>query len=514
MTAKPTKRPRAADGDRDAENARRTRNLVRTWLTVVRQDIDHAAVVQAVYENGGLSGRYLIMTVISAAIATLGLMLSSPAVVIGAMLVSPMMGPIVGLGFSLTLLDFNELRRALLALAVGVGVALLVAVLLTVASPLKEPTAEILARTRPNFFDLLIAIFSGVAGAYAVVKQRGETIIGVAIATALMPPVATVGFGLGTGDLRVAGGASFLFMTNLLAIALAATLTAGFYGFRPRLLDKPRPWQGFAVVGVFIVLAVPLALSLQAIGMESRATAETRLAVSEIFAGADSRVTLLDVRSDHGTITVSALISTRRLMPDAERQLTDHLTAALHAPVTATLDQIVVADPRAAARAVQANQSAQADPHAVLRHQLSDAVPFPTDAVMLDAEGHKAVVMLRPDADLDLTSAHALERGLRARFEELDVWVVPPVTVLEGVDLGDAAAVDLAAWALARWRATPAVRFCRPSPAKAATEDAAARPGGQETFTAALRRRGVTVSEAEGPACRRGDANLARVALG
>ena len=227
-------------------SARETRTFIRRFLAIARRNVDHEAVSENVYENGGLSGRYLIMTGISAAIAILGLMLSSPAVVIGAMLMSPMMGPIVALGFSLALLDFSEMNRALRALALGFGLALIVAVVLTVLSPLKEPTAEILARTRPNFFDLLIAVFSGIAGAYAVIKQRGETIIGVAIATALMPPVATVGFGLGTGDMGIAGGAFFLFMTNLVAIALAATLTAGFYGFRPRLMERSSgadwPW--------------------------------------------------------------------------------------------------------------------------------------------------------------------------------------------------------------------------------------------------------------------------------
>ena len=341
------------EGVMTAENpaAQETRNLLRRLLVSARRGVEHPEVAQAVYENGGLNGRYLMMTVISASIAALGLMLSSPAVVIGAMLVSPMMGPIVALGFSLALLDWSELKQSLTALGVGVGLALFVAILLTLLSPLKEPTAEILARTRPNFFDLLIAVFSGVAGAYAVIRQRGETIIGVAIATALMPPVATVGFGLGTGDLSIAGGAFFLFMTNLVAIALAATVTAGFYGFRPRLLERPKPWRGVAVMVVFVLLAVPLALSLRSIALESRATAETRLAVEDIFAGGESRITLLDARSEGKGVTVSTLVSTRKLVADAQNRLQERLTAALHVPVTATLDQIVVADPQPDRRA-------------------------------------------------------------------------------------------------------------------------------------------------------------------
>ena len=501
-----------------AATVRDTRNFVRRILSRARKGVVHRHVADNVYENGGLSGRYLIMTFISAAIAILGLMLSSPAVVIGAMLVSPMMGPIVALGFSLTLLDWAELKQSLTALGIGFGLALVVAVLLTVLSPLKEPTAEILARTRPNFFDLLIAVFSGVAGAYAVIKQRGETIIGVAIATALMPPVATVGFGLGTGDLAIAGGAFFLFMTNLVAIALAATLTAGFYGFHPRIRERPQPWRAVAVVVVFVMLSVPLALSLRSIGLESRATAETRMAVNQIFAGAESRVTLLEVRSAHNETTVSALVSTRALIPDAESRLQERLNAALHTPVTVSLDQIVVADPRAASRAVQASPVSTPSASETLRARLSDAVPFATDAVMTDDVGRTAIVLLRPDAGLDLASAYALEKGLQGRFDGVAIWVTPPIEALDTVDLGDAAAIERAAWALGRWRAQPRVSFCRPEPAPEAVEgaaaDAAVPQGAQARFVAALTKMGVALAEGEGPACGRRDRNLARIALG
>lgn len=493
---------------------RNVRSFTHRMLTLSRRGVDHDGVALSVYENGGMSGRYLIMTVISAAIATLGLMLGSPAVVIGAMLVSPMMGPIVALGFSLTLLDWDELKRALMAVGIGLAVALFVALLLTWVSPLKEPTAEILARTRPNFFDLLIAVFSGIAGAYAVVRQRGETIIGVAIATALMPPIATIGFGLGTADWRIAGGAFFLFMTNLVAIALAATLTAGFFGFRPRLGERPAPWQGIAVLLVFAVLAAPLVLSLRSIGLESRATAETRIAVNDIFSGEDSRITLLEVRSAHNQTRVSALISTKTLIPDAEARLQERLTAALHTPVEASLDQIVVADPRAAARAVQATPVAPPSAAETLRTHLIDAVPFATDAVMTDGDGRKAIVLLRPDAGLDLASAWALEKGLQGRFDGVSIWVTPPLEALDTVDLGDAAAVDRTAWALARWRARPRVSFCRPDPAPTVAEGAPAQPGAQARFVAALTRTGVVMADGPGPDCGRRDRNLARITLG
>ncbi|WP_459663371.1 DUF389 domain-containing protein, partial [Novosphingobium sp. 11B] len=109
--------------------------------------------------------------------------------VIGAMLISPLMSPILGLGFSLALFDFSEMRRALTALAIGGGAAVLFTALIVALSPLQAPTSEIIARTRPNLFDLAVALFAALAGTFAIIRGRGDTIVGVAIATALMPPL-------------------------------------------------------------------------------------------------------------------------------------------------------------------------------------------------------------------------------------------------------------------------------------------------------------------------------------
>jgi uncharacterized membrane protein len=126
-------------------------------------------------EEGVLTGRYIFMTVMACGIVILGLLLSSPAVIIGAMLISPLMSPIMLMGFSL---------------AIGTAVALGTSFLIVLISPLTENTSEILARARPNFFDLLVAVFSGLAGGYAVIHRKGETIVGVAIAAVVFLPTA------------------------------------------------------------------------------------------------------------------------------------------------------------------------------------------------------------------------------------------------------------------------------------------------------------------------------------
>ena len=132
---------------------------------------DRVAVLDHVHDAGHLAPRYAFMIVMSCGIATLGLLQNSAAVIIGAMLISPLMGPIIGLGMGLATFDLRSIRESLLTLLVGIGLALAIAILIVAMSPLKEATSEILARTEPTFFDLLVAVFSGLAGAYATVTR-------------------------------------------------------------------------------------------------------------------------------------------------------------------------------------------------------------------------------------------------------------------------------------------------------------------------------------------------------
>ncbi len=199
-----------AETARSKQGKDRRSNLAiwRWWRAHIVGPIDHPAVVERIVEESGWSPRYAFMTMMSAGIAVLGLLLSSPAVVIGAMLISPLMSPILGFGFSLALFDFAEMRRASLSLAIGAVVAVTFTAIIVLASPLKAPTVEILSRTRPNLFDLLVALFAAMAGTFAIIRGRGETIVGVAIATALMPPLAVMGYGLATWNMTVLGGSA------------------------------------------------------------------------------------------------------------------------------------------------------------------------------------------------------------------------------------------------------------------------------------------------------------------
>lgn len=238
-------------------------HLLRWHRTQIVEPVDHAGIVSEVLPDAYLSRRYLFMITVACGIAMLGLLQNSPAVIIGAMLISPLMGPIMGLGFSLCVLDFDSMRRTMVALMAGVALALAISALITHLSPLHEATPEILARTRPNLFDLLVAIFSGLAGAYTTIKRKGEAIVGVAIATALMPPLAVAGYGMAIGNVKIATGAAFLFMTNLLAISLCTTMMARWYGFGARNRPAQTLFQSTLVIVTFALISIPLAFALR-----------------------------------------------------------------------------------------------------------------------------------------------------------------------------------------------------------------------------------------------------------
>jgi uncharacterized hydrophobic protein (TIGR00271 family) len=177
---------------------------------------------------------YWLQVIFAAGIATIGLVLNSPAVIIGGMLISPLMGPILALGLSLATGDFILLARAIANLALSCLTAISFAVFLIFSLPFKEFTSEILTRTQPNILDLGVALFSGAVGAIATcrpVKGVVTSIPGVAIAVALMPPLCVVGFGIGSAfslnlsdGLQIARGGGLLFITNLVAIAFSSLL--------------------------------------------------------------------------------------------------------------------------------------------------------------------------------------------------------------------------------------------------------------------------------------------------
>jgi uncharacterized hydrophobic protein (TIGR00271 family) len=178
-------------------------------------------------------------------VASIGLNVNSTAVIIGAMLISPLMGPIMGLGLSVGIYDFALLKKSLKNLSIAVAISVATSGIYFFLSPLDEAQSELLARTTPTIYDVLIALFGGLAGIVAgASKEKGTVIPGVAIATALMPPLCTAGFGLGTGNIYYFLGAIYLFFINTVMISLATFLIVRFLKFPYKQeVDKTRESQ-------------------------------------------------------------------------------------------------------------------------------------------------------------------------------------------------------------------------------------------------------------------------------
>ncbi|TCM25809.1 putative hydrophobic protein (TIGR00271 family) [Novosphingobium sp. ST904] len=440
--------------------------LYRWWRRSVVGRVDHEAVMARITEDSGWSPRYAFMVMMSAGIAVLGLLLSSPAVVIGAMLISPLMSPILGLGFSLVLFDFAEMRRSLTALAVGAVTAVVFTALIVAISPLQAPTSEIIARTRPNLFDLAVALFAALAGTFAIIRGRGDTIVGVAIATALMPPLAVVGYGLATWNMPVLGGAFALFVTNFVTIALSATVMARFYGFGHHLSSQQSWTQTFVLLFVFVAMAIPLGISLKQIAGEAVTLNQTRSFLSERF-GADARVAQLDMDFDADPVVVRAVVITPRDRMQRTAALQSDLTAKLGRPLRLRLDQVLLeagAGPIEAQREEmrQAGDAAAIETQRItgLSQMLALTAGIAPDSVTVDRDHHRAMAIAEPLPGASLATYRTLERRAAAQADGWDVVLTPPRIAYPPIgftgtdDTLDAPAregVLVTAWAARRW---------------------------------------------------------------
>ena len=219
---------------------------------------DKQKVLENVKKNISFSGSNLWILACAIMVASVGLNVNSTAVVIGAMLISPLMGPIVGAGFALGMFDFQLLRKSLKNLLLSTVVGLLVSFLYFFLSPYKEAHSEIISRTAPNIYDVLIAFSGGLVGVIAVTRvEKGNPIPGVAIATALMPPLCTAGYGLATGNFAYFGGAMFLYTINCVFICIATYAIVKFLNYPAvEFVDKKRSDKIRVWISIIVALMI------------------------------------------------------------------------------------------------------------------------------------------------------------------------------------------------------------------------------------------------------------------
>ncbi len=196
-------------------------------LRLTHEAEDHEVIHDTIEKGIIFRGTNLWILVFAILVASVGLNMNSPAVIIGAMLISPLMGPINGVGYSVATYNFELLKRSLKNLAFAASAGLVASTVYFFVTPVHGEYSELLARTSPTIYDVLIATFGGLAGIVAISsKSKGNVIPGVAIATALMPPLCTAGFGLAIGNLNYFAGAMFLFLINSVFIALSAMVVS------------------------------------------------------------------------------------------------------------------------------------------------------------------------------------------------------------------------------------------------------------------------------------------------
>ena len=249
-------------------------NGFRSWLSQYIRPLNRkrkADIIDDIRTAASPGFDYFFLVILSSSIATLGLISDSPAVIIGAMLVAPLMSPILGIGLGSITADTKLAQRSLSALVRGAIISIILSALLTLSNvylpivpSLIEIPNEVLARTQPTINDLIIALAGGLAAAYSLSQPHlSAALPGVAIATALMPPLSTIGIGIAMGRWDIAGGAALLFLTNAVTIAFAAILIFFLEGFGPkrRSTDETFPKSLMIAAILIVILLIPLTIA-------------------------------------------------------------------------------------------------------------------------------------------------------------------------------------------------------------------------------------------------------------
>jgi len=295
---------------------------------------------------------FFLLVVLSCVIATLGLLTNSAAVIIGAMLVAPLMSPIIGLGLASMTGDTKLLRDAVSALGRGALLAVLMSALLAVVNrylpfiTLQELPQEVLVRTRPSPIDLTIALAGGLAAAFALAQPSlSAALPGVAIATALMPPLCTVGIGVALGRWDVAGGALLLFVTNAVTIAFAATFIFFILGFSPRRENGGRLPRSLVASALFtLALLIPLTVLSVRFVQQASENRNIDTVVSEEVGKYDAELIGLQINQDGDLLQMSiTLRRTEQLSYQDVVDLQKGIAIRLQRPVAVVVNQVLVA---------------------------------------------------------------------------------------------------------------------------------------------------------------------------
>ncbi len=230
-------------------------------------DEDMKETLTNLRDSSKVSSIFITLMILSTLLATVGIFQDSTSSVIGAMILAPLMTPIISLSMGAVRSDKNIIKNSIVTLVFGIMSALLFSAILTVFLPLDIVTSQMSSRINPNLLDLFVAIFSGIAGAYAMAKEEvAKSLAGVAIAVALVPPLAVTGIGIGWGNIDIIYGSFLLFLTNFIGMIIAASLTFIILGFAP--IHRARKSLIYSML-MLVVVSIPLVFSFYSLILQS-----------------------------------------------------------------------------------------------------------------------------------------------------------------------------------------------------------------------------------------------------
>ncbi|MCL6493470.1 MAG: TIGR00341 family protein [Ignavibacterium sp.] len=236
------------------------REIIHDRFNLEEDKASEDEIIENVKKGIEFKGMNLWVLIFAIFIASIGLNVNSTAVIIGAMLISPLMGPIMGIGLGIGINDFELIKKSFKNLGISVLISVLTSTIYFLITPLSDAQSELLARTTPTIWDVFIALFGGLAGIVAATRKSISNVIpGVAIATALMPPLCTAGFGLATGNLYYFFGAFYLFFINSVFISLATYIIVRFMKFQKKeFLDPQKELKvKRSIVAVVLITVIP-----------------------------------------------------------------------------------------------------------------------------------------------------------------------------------------------------------------------------------------------------------------
>ena len=302
---------------------------------------------------------FFLLVILSCTIATMGLLTNSVAIIIGAMLVAPLMSPILGMGMASITGDGHLLRDSISGVIQGAIVAIVVSFLWTWLNRslpfilLQEVPGEVIARTNPSPIDLTIAVAGGIAAAYALAQPHlSAALPGVAIATALMPPLCTIGVGLALDRMDIAGGAGLLFVTNTVAIAFAATLVFSSLGFGPKAITAANRLPRSLIFAALLTVTLMIPLTYVSVNFVQEAKARRQIeevVQEEVERILDAELVELSIESEGDVLSMNMTLRTPRpLYYQDSIALQEDIAGRLQQPVELVINSVIVSqlDPK------------------------------------------------------------------------------------------------------------------------------------------------------------------------